>query len=302
MGLILVKIDNTFILKETSSYGGGNYRIDGKDMLSFSDIKRYQFDHAPVVETVQHKREIDYYEKEGEGRIALKDFEGTVKELRDKHVDEDGDWNSIDAEFAYRKWREGWVPVYKEFDEYTKLEVPVVSQRKSDFKDIVPMYQIGLIEDPLCQYDPTPTAYIREFAKEMGLEEEPLAYWGNHSGGKELKLYNQTDSNGKGTYKMFLGQQALPIEGRQFKGTYEECVAMREEVRGNIRRIMQRAYDEQVATLTQDKAQVVLASLRAIRGNVASLNVYAKEHNSKRLILEKIDNTIDTIAKSSGEK
>lgn len=301
MGLIIVKIDDVFVLKETVSYNRGEYRIDDDQIISFADIKRYQFDHKPKVETIEHKHEIEAYEKGGD-KLTFKEFQDTVREMYSKHVDEDGDWDSIDAEFAYRKWNEGWKPIYKDYDSFTEIDIPVVSQKKSEFKDITPLYQIGVIENPLCQYDPTPIAYISEFAVEMGLEEEELSYWGNHSGGKELKLYNRVDSNGTSTYKMYLGSSELPIEAKQFKGTYDECVTKRNEVRENIKKVMQRAYDEQVATLTQDKAQVVLHSLRSIRADVAGLNVYAKSRDSKHYLLRKIDDSIDTIVKSTGSK
>lgn len=301
MSLILVNIGKVFILKETSSYNSGEYRIDGNQMLSFSDIKRYQFDHVPLVESIQHKHEIEYYEKDGI-RITLAEFNDTVKSMCHSHVDEDGDWDSIDAEFAYRKWREGWSPVYKDYAEYATIELPVLTQRESEFKEIIPMYQIGLVEDPLCVYDPTPISYIREFASEMGLEEAERSYWGSSRGYSSLKIYNQVKSDGKGTYNMYLGTVKLPIEFKQFKGTYEKCVDKRDEVRLCVKNTIQSAYDEQIATLTQDKAQVVLGSLRSIRSRINELNVYAKDRDNKKFAIRKVDETIDMIINTAGGK
>lgn len=301
MSLVLVKIGDVYVLKDTRNYGNTEYLIDGEQSVKFGDIKRYQLDHIPKVETVTHKKVIDYYEK-GDLKLTESEFNENVREMYNKHVDEDGDWDSIDAEFAYRKWREGWAAKYKELTVREEIEVPMVEQRKSEYKEIVPMYQIGMIEDPLCIYTPNRIEYIRDFAKELGLEEENVGYWGGTRGRKDLKLYNQTDSNGSGTYKMFIGDISLNIEEHQFKGTYDECVAKRESIIDSVHKSMQHAYDEQVATLTQDKAKAVLEDLRYIRSSLVGLKVYSKESSSKYFLLQRVDNAIDTIIKAGGEK
>jgi len=94
----------------------GLYLIEGK----YIDITNYTGDKVQVKDTdnicpVTRTNVVNHYTVNGEDNMSVEDYNNRIAQLSKYKTDEDGErtWESLDAEFEFRKFKELYKPIYK---------------------------------------------------------------------------------------------------------------------------------------------------------------------------------------------
>lgn len=292
----------------------GTYLVDG-EVVSHGGWNSYNTKHqisAKDVENIRavYKRNILVgYVPTTEGItddvLSVEGYNDFINQFRNSYTeDEDGDkyWNSLDDEFAYRKFVAQWKPKYKEETTYS---APLLIDRSHIRQDsgnpyIVAGFLTGRSDVPLYSYNRS-NAVASMLAKKfesLGMEfKEGLSYsqtegkkvWSNstHSGLEYVTAFG----------KYIIGKNLVPKTRGEFKGSFDHLEKIYKEDKQWIEDLIQVGYN---LHFRNEGASTVLlgdvySGLKTCITYVNTMDVKVKSETSKRSALAQLNKLLDTV-------
>ena len=292
----------------------GTYLVDG-EVVSHSGWNSYNTKHqisAKEIENIRsiHKRNILVgYVPTTEGItddvLSVEGYNDFINQLRNSYTeDEDGDkdWNSLDDEFAYRKFVAQWKPKYKEETTYSE---PLLIDRSHIRQDsgnpyIVAGFLTGRSDVPLYSYNRS-SAVASLLAKKfesLGMEfKEGLSYgategkklWSNstHSGPEYVTAFG----------KYIIGKNLVPKTRGEFKGSFEYLENIYKEDKKWIEDLIQVGYNlhfrnEGASTVLLGE---VYSGIKTCINYVNTMDVKVKSETSKRSALMQLNKLLESV-------
>lgn len=292
----------------------GTYLVDG-EVVSHSGWNSYNTKHqisAKDIENIRavYKRNILVgYIPTTEGItddvLSVEGYNDFINQFRNSYTeDEDGDkyWNSLDDEFAYRKFVAQWKAKYKEETTYSE---PLLIDRSHIRQDsgnpyIVAGFLTGRSDVPLYSYNRS-NAVASMLAKKfesLGMEfKEGLSYgategkkvWSNsiHSGLEYVTAFG----------KYIIGKNLAPKTRGEFKGSFEYLENIYKEDKQWIEDLIQVGYN---LHFRNEGASTVLlgdvySGLKTCITYVNTLDVKVKSETSKRSALTQLNKLLEVV-------
>lgn len=292
----------------------GTYLVDG-EVVNHSGWNSYNTKHQISVKDIEnirsiHKRNILVgYVPTTDGItddvLSVEGYNDFINQFRNSYTeDEDGDkdWNSLDDEFAYRKFVAQWKPKYKEEITYSE---PLLIDRSHIRQDsgnpyIVAGFLTGRSDVPLYSYNRS-NAVASMLAKKfesLGMEfKEGLSYgategkkvWSNstHSGLEYVTAFG----------KYIIGKNLVPKTRGEFKGSFEHLEKIYKEDKQWIEDLIQVGYN---LHFRNEGASTVLlgdvySGLKTCINYVNTLEVKVKSETSKRSALMQLNKLLESV-------
>lgn len=239
--------------------------------------------------------------------LSVEGYNDFINQFSNSYTeDEDGDkdWNSLDDEFAYRKFVAQWKPKYKEETTYSE---PLLIDRSHIRQDsgnpyIVAGFLTGRSDVPLYSYSRS-NAVASMLAKKfesLGMEfKEGLSYsqtegkkvWSNstHSGLEYVTAFG----------KYIIGKNLVPKTRGEFKGSFEYLEKIYKEDKQWIEDLIQVGYN---LHFRNEAASSVLlgeihAGVKTCINYVNTLDVKVKSETSKRSALAQLNKLLESVNK-----
>lgn len=292
----------------------GTYLVDG-EVVSHSGWNSYNTKHqisAKDVENIRsiHKRNILVgYVPTTQGItddvLSVEGYNDFINQFSNSYTeDEDGnkDWNSLDDEFAYRKFVSQWKAKYKEETTYSE---PLLIDRSHIRQDsgnpyIVAGFLTGRSDVPLYSYNRS-NAVASMLAKKferLGMEfKEGLSY--SQTEGK--KLWSNSTHSGleyvTAFGKYIIGKNLVPKTRGEFKGSFEYLENIYKEDKKWIEDLIQVGYNlhfrnEGASTVLLGE---VYSGLKTCINYVNTLDVKVKSETSKRSALMQLNKLLESV-------
>lgn len=285
----------------------GTYLADGVK-LSVSEYNGRQIAVKDVtdIRKITHSRVVSHYVDSKGRSMSKEDFEFSKEVLYSKakwdDLREEDVWESLEDEFAYRKFIKHWTPVVLDIENVSDpLHVDTTYIRQDTGNPfIVAGFTTGRTDVPLYSYSRTQAvaALMEKKFTSLGMEyKEGASYsqtedkkiWGNshHSGLRYVVAFGTYIFNDL-TVKKTIGE---------FKGSLEYLQGLYKEDKQWIEDFIQEKYN---LHFRQDVASGVLLSeltskLQAVRSSVYCLDVKAKSNSSHRQALKKVDEILELV-------
>lgn len=283
---------------ETTGYSVQGVRVDGKEVARFDDLLPLQFDHVPLIELVKKTSPVDYYKNKAGEIMSAEDHEIKSNELY--KADEDGCWESLDDEFAYKKFSQEWSAVYKDVIEYIPILMTLLyGNVKSEFEDILPIYFLTeKVDGELFQWTPDFRQYVMDVAKKYGFVDAGFDVGYNATKGRKYSFSRRENIEYltvNGSYASALYESSsLRIKTRM--GTYEELAKARESAVAMIDSYFAREYQKTNESKINNIGAVV-SKLASIGDAVRKIDPKMKSYSEKRFALGQITNLIEELSK-----
>lgn len=207
------KIKDSFLVKGLS----GKFVVNGEE-FTFS----YEPTVIPEPETIarrQMRHEITHYSSL-DGDLLPDEFNELKNELLHGWDGVDEEWDTLENEFAYKKFIAQYTAVYKQVEELVSLDFQIVHLGESDNPFIIPLRMVGDLR-PLFTLNSAPVDIFRVVAAEFGFME-----------GKTKGYTWESSSHTSDTAHFFKVNDTYFSNDTRFKrvsaGTWEECVAAHE--------------------------------------------------------------------------
>lgn len=292
----------------------GNFLVDG-EVVSNTGYNSYNSKHQIAARDVENVRSVYTrntlvgYVPTTEGItddvLSVEGYNDFINQFRSSYTeDEDGDkyWNSLDDEFAYRKFVAQWKPKYKEETTYSE---PLLIDRSHIRQDsgnpyIVAGFLTGRSDVPLYSYNRS-NAVASILAKKfesLGMEfKEGLSYgategkkvWSNstHSGLEYVTAFG----------KYIIGKNLVPKTRGEFKGSFEYLEKIYKEDKQWIEDLIQVGYN---LHFRNEGASTVLlgdvySGLKTCINYVNTLDVKVKSETSKRSALMQLNKLLESV-------
>ena len=292
----------------------GNFLVDG-EVVSNTGYNSYNSKHQIAAKDVENvlsvytRNILVGYVPTTEGItddiLSVEGYNDFINQFRNSYTeDEDGDkdWNSLDDEFAYRKFVAQWRPKYKEETTYSE---PLLIDRSHIRQDsgnpyIVAGFLTGRSDVPLYSYNRS-NALASLLAKKfesLGMEfKEGLSYgategkklWGNstHSGLEYVTAFG----------KYIIGKNLVPKTRGEFKGSFEYLENIYKEDKKWIEDLVQVGYNlhfrnEGASTVLLGE---VYSGLKTCINYVNTLDVKVKSETSKRSALMQLNKLLESV-------
>ena len=292
----------------------GNFLVDG-EVVSNTGYNSYNSKHqiaAKDIENIRsiHKRNILVgYVPTTEGItddvLSVEGYNDFINQFRNSYTEDEGgdkDWNSLDDEFAYRKFVAQWKPKYKEETTYSE---PLLIDRSHIRQDsgnpyIVAGFLTGRSDVPLYSYNRSyaVASLLAKKFESLGMEfKEGLSYgategkklWSNstHSGLEYVTAFG----------KYIIGKNLVPKTRGEFKGSFEYLENIYKEDKKWIEDLIQVGYNlhfrnEGASTVLLGE---VYSGLKTCINYVNTLDVKVKSETSKRSALMQLNNLLESV-------
>ena len=292
----------------------GNFLVDG-EVVSNTGYNSYNSKHQIAAKDVENVRSVYTrntlvgYVPTTEGItddvLSVEGYNDFINQFRNSYTeDEDGDkdWNSLDDEFAYRKFVAQWKPKYKEETTYSE---PLLIDRSHIRQDsgnpyIVAGFLTGRSDVPLYSYNRS-NAVASMLAKKfesLGMEfKEGLSY--SQTEGK--KLWSNSTHSGleyvTAFGKYIIGKNLVPKTRGEFKGSFEYLENIYKEDKKWIEDFIQVGYNlhfrnEGASTVLLGE---VYSGIKTCINYVNTLDVKVKSETSKRSALAQLNKLLETV-------
>jgi len=294
----------------------GVYLIDG-EVVSNTGYNSYNVRHQVSVNDVENIRAIFKtnvligYQPVRDGitddLLSVESYKDFISELKSKCTEyEDGEqeWESLEAEFEYRKFVSQWKAVYKEETSYSE---PMLIDRSHIRQDsgnpyIVAGFLTGKADVPLYEYDRSRAVASMLHAKFKSLSfefKEGLSY--SQTEGK--KLYSNSTHSGL-EYVTAFGKYIMPKADLQktrgtFKGSFEYLESIYVKDKEWIESLIQTGYN---LHFRNEQASGVLLSdvyngVKTAMNYVNTMDVKVKSETSKRSAVGKLQDILKLVEK-----
>lgn len=216
--------------------------------------------------------------------------------------DQDVTWNSLEDEFAYRKFISQWKAKYKEETTYSE---PLLIDRSHIRQDsgnpyIVAGFLTGRSDVPLYSYNRS-NAVASLLAKKfesLGMEfKEGLSY-GNTEG---KKVWSNSTHSGleyvTAFGKYIIGKNLVPKTRGEFKGSFEHLEKIYKEDKQWIEDLIQAGYNLHFRNESASSVLIgeVHAGLKTCISYVNTLDVKVKSETSKRSALTQLNKLLEVV-------
>jgi hypothetical protein len=288
---------------EVVSHGGWN-SYNTKHQISAKDVENIRAVYKTNI-LVEYVMSVD----DGSGdTMPVESYNHIKAELTKSGTFDGADedeyiWDSLDAEFAYRKFVSFWKPKYKEEITYSE---PLLIDRSHIRQDsgnpyIVAGFLTGRSDVPLYSYNRS-TAVASMLAKKfesLGMEfKEGLSYgategkkiWSNstHSGLEYVTAFG----------KYIIGKNLVPKTRGEFKGSFEHLEKIYKEDKQWIEDLIQVGYN---LHFRNEGASTVLlgdvySGLKTCISYVNTMEVKVKSETSKRSALAQLNKLLETVS------
>lgn len=294
----------------------GNFLVDG-EVVSNTGYNSYNSKHQIAAKDVENVRSVYTrnilvgYVPTTEGItddvLSVEGYNDFISQFRNSYTeDEDGDkdWNSLDDEFAYRKFVAQWKAKYKEETTYSE---PLLIDRNHIRQDsgnpyIVAGFLTGRSDVPLYSYSRS-NAVASLLAKKfesLGMEfKEGLSYsqtegkkvWSNstHSGLEYVTAFG----------KYIIGKNLVPKTRGEFKGSFEYLENIYKEDKKWIEDLIQVGYNLHFRNSGASSVLLseVSAGVKTCINYVNTMDVKVKSETSKRSALAQLNKLLESINK-----
>ena len=292
----------------------GTYLVDG-EVVSHGGWNSYNTKHQISIKDVENVRSaytrniLVGYVPTTEGItddvLSVEGYNDFINQFRNSYTeDEDGDkdWNSLDDEFAYRKFVAQWKPKYREETTYSE---PLLIDRSHIRQDsgnpyIVAGFLTGRSDVPLYSYSRS-NAVASMLAKKfesLGMEfKEGLSY--SQTEGK--KLWSNSTHSGleyvTAFGKYIIGKNLVPKTRGEFKGSFEYLENIYKEDKKWVEDLIQVGYN---LHFRNEGASTVLLGevyngLKTCINYVNTLDVKVKSETSKRSALMQLNKLLESV-------
>lgn len=295
----------------------GTYLVDG-EVVSHSGWNSYSSKHqisAKDIEDIRsiHKRNILVgYVPTTEGItddvLSVEGYNDFLQELHKNGYtvgpddDQDFVWNTLEDEFAFRKFMSQWKPKYKEETTYSE---PLLIDRSHIRQDsgnpyIVAGFLTGRSDVPLYSYNRSNVvaSLLAKKFESLGMEfKEGLSY--SQTEGK--KLWSNSTHSGleyvTAFGKYIIGKNLVPKTRGEFKGSFEYLENIYKEDKKWIEDLIQVGYN---LHFRNEGASTVLLGevyngLKTCINYVNTLDVKVKSETSKRSALMQLNKLLESV-------
>lgn len=288
----LLASDDTFKYRFGFLSSSGRLYFDG-DLVDLSNKRDLTFDGVPTVIERYIRKEVDYYEREGQ-RIEKDEYDSTVKQLKKDGGYDDYDdyatWSDLEKEYEFKKYVQNVKPVYKDVIEDVECEIEMDDTfiLETGDKYIVSDYFLGKTS-PICTFNSHSFMVdtFRQLALEAGLTDSEKSgktyHIPNHSGLRYAKI--------NGNY-IFSKSKFDTSDKTKFRGTYERCIELKDSLERDIKDIVDlqlRAMDDKLNISPVE----IIAELRSISATVSQIDYKVKSGDEHRQAMRKINNLLE---------
>lgn len=282
------------------------YLIKGKPLEVTDYSAKIQVDDFEDICPITRTNVISYYTSNGEDKLDIVSYKASEAALllnRAETIDEDGDktyrWNSLDDEFAYRKFAETWKPIYKNVesigDPLRFTEVSTVLNTGNKF--ITSMFLNGSSKDvQLFEYNRHLALLdiVYNCFKELNMEFKGDT---SYSQTKNQKIWgNSTHSciEYVTAFGSYIFTNTYKNTQTKITGKLEDLIKRYNEDKRNIESIIKLKYTEHFGSIDESKFNfsALLATLRTCLNTVSKIEYksksYSEYNSSKRLLNEAI--------------
>lgn len=295
----------------------GTFLVDG-EVVSHSGWNSYNTKHQISVKEVENVRAV-YTESilvgyvpttEGitDDILSVEVYNDFIQKLRKNgsmvggYEDQEFVWNTLEDEFAYRKFTSSWKPKYKTETNYSE---PLLIDRTHILQDTgIPYIKAGFLtgeaRTPLYNYSRT-NAVADLMAKKfesLGMErKEKLSY--AQTEGK--KVWSNSDHSGLEYVTAFgryiMGKPNLPKTRGEFKGSLEYLTEIYEEDKKWIEDLIQVGYNLHFRNEGASSVLIkeVWDGLKTCIAYVNTMDVKVKSETSKRSALNQLNKMLESV-------
>lgn len=292
----------------------GTYLVDG-EVVSHGGWNSYNTKHQISAKDVENVRSISKKNilveyvmtvDDGSGDTMSVEAYNRIKAELSVGLTEDEDmhqeWDSLESEFAYRKFVSQWKPKYKEEITYSE---PLLIDRSHIRQDsgnpyIVAGFLTGRSDVPLYSYSRS-NAVASMLAKKfesLGMEfKEGLSY--SHTEGK--KVWSNSTHSGleyvTAFGKYIIGKNLVPKTRGEFKGSFEYLEKIYKEDKQWIEDLIQVGYNLHFRNEGASSVLIgeVHAGLKTCINYVNTLDVKVKSETSKRSALNQLNKLLEVV-------
>lgn len=297
MKIIICKHSDTCYLLN-KQYMPNNIRIDGIEIDLSIQILPIQFDHLPVFEQIISGREIIGYINDVGAKITVDKYNTELSKL--PKSDADGNFQTIDDEFVYRKFISCWKPEFQNYVKYSQIEVQLLyGNTKSEYDDIIPIYTItDNVNDELFMWNPNFVQYVKDIADKYGFID---AGFNVSYGGTKGRKYSFSRKESieymsvNGSFASYLYENYSLKNGNR-KGSYEDLVAARKKAISIIDEYFNREYQKTNESKLNNVGKVI-ELLESIKSTVSSIDSKAATHGNKTAAIRSINSLIENLSK-----
>lgn len=294
----------------------GNFFVD-REIVSNTGYNSYNSKHQIAAKDVENVRSVYTrnilvgYVPTTEGItddiLSVEGYNDFTNQFRNSYTeDEDGDkdWNSLDDEFAYRKFVAQWKPKYREETTYSE---PLLIDRSHIRQDsgnpyIVAGFLTGRSDVPLYSYSRSNAvaSMLTKKFESLGMEfKEGLSYsqteakkvWSNstHSGLEYVTAFG----------KYIIGKNLVPKTRGEFKGSFEYLEKIYKEDKQWIEDLIQVGYNLHFRNSGASSVLLseVSAGVKTCINYVNTMDVKVKSETSKRSALAQLNNLLESVNK-----
>lgn len=296
----------------------GTYLIDGEVVVSEYSYNQAQreiavkdLENIRAISTVAHKT---HYVSESGETMAVDDYQEQLIKLSkystfDGADEDEHTWDSLEDEFAYRKFKQTWKAVYKKETVYSEPMLVDKTHIRQDTGNpyIVAGYLTGRTDVPLYSYSRTQAMYhlVSEKFKSLGMDfvkgvsyggTEGKKVWGNsdHSGLEYLVAFG----------KYIIGKNLVAKTRGEFKGSLEQLQKTFQEDKKWIENLIQTHYNlhfrnESASTMLLSE---VYNGVKTCLNYIDTMDVKVKSETSKRSAVQQLTKLLDAVNKEILEK
>jgi hypothetical protein len=303
LSLVLLKTNqNTFIIEPIETgYNSTNYKLSIDGVIINLHRTNIELKKEPkVIFILTEDRFISHYESSDGEKLDVVDYEMEKKKLLKNSKDsEDGDkeFDSLDCEYAYRKFIQKWRHIQKIMEVKSEVSISVKNIVYSEYSEIIPS---RLIDDiPLsivtCRYTSNYKKWLSEICTELGIvhedgllttERSSINYWSN----SKIDLIKYAKINDGYIFREEYGRETYLTD------TYEKCIIKRNadyaELKRKITEHFKAIRNKQLSKLERVN---LLSSLQSISDTVRDIEVMKKSHSDKSKLQRKISDTINLL-------
>jgi len=296
----------------------GTYLIDGEVVSnqgfgSYNNPRQVSVKNVDDIRIITKSKIITHYVDSKENMINPEQYEEDRQTLLKNAVwDEDSEeynWNTLEDEFAYRKYMQQWKPVHKELTEYSE---PLLTDKTHIRKDtgnpyIVSGFMTGQANTPLYSYSRTSamTDMLKKKFESLGMEFKEGVSYSATEGKKVWSNSNHSHLEYVTAFgKYVFNKQVLSKMKGEFKGDLEYLTKIYEEDKKWLDEYIQTLYN---LHFRNEKASGVLlsevsAAVKQCITYVNTIEVKAKSETSKRSALNVLNKALELVNKEVLEK
>jgi hypothetical protein len=245
---------------------------------------------------------VGYKNKESGEIISVEEYGAKAAELLSKReYDEDNDsstWFTIEDKRNYEKYIATYEQVRETETRWQDFKLEYYPISYSAYQEIVPLWQIGEpLDNPMCQYSPTPTKWFKEIADELGFQQ--IGGDANYSETKGFK-YRLGKHNDlqfvtmNGTY--LYGSSSNDWKFFGVTDTYENCIVRLNSDKKKIRdKIEQQKRLLEETSLNKNERAEILKELQIISSYLRDVSAKEKSRSALDTAQGKVRKLIESL-------